>query len=589
MQNIIKIIKISKPLHRTFLVVALLIVTSSILELITPVISKFIVDEIVGELADKSGNLTRLEILIGIAFAASIASLILTTFSDRLGDFLAGRLRQFLTEKFYDKVLSLPQSYFDSEISGKIVNQLNRGIQVIQDFTNTSTNFILPAILQSLFTIVILAYFSVPIAIFTFMLFPVYIALSYYSTKKWGEREVEKNKIEDITRGRISEVIQNIPLVKSFNAQLQEFKFVLANLVQINKIYDKQSVTYHVFDFFRGLSLNIVLLLVNIVVFYDTFRGALSIGEMVLILQLVGAARRPLFAMSFILSRIQQAESGSKEYFEILSIESGEHYNKKFSTVKIKNPTIRFSNVEFSYIHSEKVLDGVSFEIGKRETVALVGHSGAGKTTIINLILKFYNPTTGSIFLNHKNYKNLSHQFVRNNIALVFQESELFSSTIRDNVLYGNLQATDKDVVAALKLANAYEFVTKLPKGLDSEVGERGVRLSGGQKQRIQIARAIIKDAPILILDEATSSLDAKSEKEVQDGLENLMRDKLVIIIAHRFSTIQNANHIIVIGNGRIVEEGTPASLVKKPGIYSELLNYQIEGNRKLLEKFEIY
>jgi len=215
----------------------------------------------------------------------------------------------------------IPQSYFDSELSGKIVNQLNRGIQVIQDFTNTSTNFILPAVLQSVFTIVILAYYNIPIAFFTFLLFPIYITLSYYSTIKWGELEVEKNKIEDVTRGRIQEVILNIPLVRSFNNELNEFKLVLKNLAEINRIYDKQSVTYHVFDFFRGLSLNIVLLLVNIVVFLDTFRGLLTIGEMVLILQLIAQARRPLFAMSFILTRIQQAESGSREYFDILKLD----------------------------------------------------------------------------------------------------------------------------------------------------------------------------------------------------------------------------------------------------------------------------
>ena len=589
MKNIAKIIAISKPLHKIFLFISFLILLSSILELIAPIISKFIVDEIVSELEGKGGNLTLLGILIALAFFANFVSLVITTISDRLGDYLAGRLRQFLTQKFYDKVLTLPQSYFDSELSGTIVNQLNRGMQVIRDFTNTSTNFILPAILQSIFTIAILAYYSVPIAIFTSLLFPVYIILSYYSTIKWGEREVEKNKIEDITRGRIQEVILNMPLVRSFNNEINEFKFVLRNLININKIYDKQSTTYHIFDFFRGLSLNIVLLLVNIVVFYNTFRGAFTIGEMVLIIQLIAQVRRPLFAMSYILTRVQEAESGSREYFRILNLESVEKYALKKSLRKIKNPTIRFENVSFKYEKSDNVLKDVSFTIGESETVALVGHSGAGKTTIINLILKFYEPTSGNIYLNSKNYKNLEAKFIRNNISLVFQESELFSSTIRENVSYGKEKATSEEVVRALKLANAYDFVIRLPKGLDSEVGERGVRLSGGQKQRIQIARALLADASILILDEATSSLDAKSEREVQRALETLMRDKLVIIIAHRFSTIQNAEKIIVIHEGKIVEQGNPQDLSYKPGVYSDLLHYQIEGNKKLLEKFEIY
>src|SRR5581483_7674517 len=304
---------------------------------------------------------------------------------------------------------------------------------------------------------------------------------------------------------------------------------------------------------------------------------------------LIGQARRPLFAMSFILSRVQTAEAGSKDYLQVLNLPSAEDYGKETKTEKITDATLKFEHVSFEYEKSERVLHDVSFEIGKHEKVALVGHSGAGKSTIVSLLLKFYNPTAGEIFLKDKKYTEISHTFIRNNIALVFQENELFSSTIRENVAYGNPNATDKEVIEALKAANAYNFVMKFPKGIDSEVGERGVKLSGGQKQRIQIARAILKDTPILILDEATSSLDAKSEFEVQEALERLMKNRLVIIIAHRFSTIQNVNKVIVIDNGKIVDYGNPKELSKKPGIYSDLLHYQVEGNKKLLESFELY
>ena len=589
MGNILKIIKISRPLHGLFTLIGILILLSSTLTLVAPILSKLIVDEIVRQIETQRGNIQNLGLLIALAFGANFLGLSISVISNRLGDHLAGKLRKFLVEKFYDKVLRLPQSYFDSEISGKIINQLNRGIQVTQDFVNTSTNFILPSVIQGTFTIVVLFFYSSSIAIFVSLLYPVYITLSYYSTKKWGAQEVEKNRIEDITRGRMTEVILNMPLVKSFTQEASEFKFISQNLSSINKIYAKQSQTYHIYDFFRELSLHIVLLLVSIVVFVNTFKGSLSIGEMVLILQLTAQARLPLFAMSFILTRIQAAEAGSREYFEVLELTSQEKYDSDVVFSKIKNPQIRFKNVSFKYEKSENVLKNVSFEIGNKETVALVGHSGAGKTTIVNLIIKFYTQTSGDVYLNDKNYKDLDHKFIRNNISLVFQENELFSSTIRENVLYGKENATKRGVVNALKLANAYDFIQKLPKGLDNEVGERGVKLSGGQKQRIQIARAILKDAPILILDEATSSLDAKSEKEVQGALANLMRDKLVIIIAHRFSTIQNVDRILVVDDGKIVEQGSPPELAKKPGIYSELLHYQIEGNKKLLEKFDIF
>lgn len=588
MKNTVNIFKLAKPLYGLIIFIAGLILTTSMLDLLSPIISKSIVDEIQKHIVTKNGSLGQLSFLIGLMFTVNIVSLILTTFSDRLGDSLAAKMRKFLTEKFYDKVLTLPQSYFDGEISGKIVNQLNRGITSIQDFINNSTNFILPTFLQSIFTIVVLAYYNVPIAIFTFLLFPCYLILSYYSSKKWGEEEVKKNAIEDISRGRIQEAIGNMNLVKSFNNQLSEFNIVSSNLTKINKIYDRQSKTYHIFDFFRGLSLNLILLTVNILVFYNTFTGKLTIGELVLILQLFSQARRPLFAMSFILTRIQAAESGSKEFFDILNLPSVEDYKKSTNSKKLKEAKIDFENVTFNYDTSETILHDVSFSINPKEKVALVGHSGAGKSTIISLILKFYNPTKGKISLNGESYEALDHAFIRNNISLVFQENELFSSTVRENVMYGST-ASEEEVLKALKIANAYDFVMKLPKGLDSEIGERGVRLSGGQKQRLQIARIVLKDAPILILDEATSSLDAKSEKEVQDALENVMKNKLVIIIAHRFSTIQNVHKVIVIDQGSVVDCGTPQELSQKKGIYADLLNYQIAGNKKLLEKFEIY
>jgi len=575
-------------LHRLMIILAILILVSSLLQLVAPILSKSIVDEIVGKIQLNKGSTERLIVLIIIAFVANFLSLAINTISDRLGDHFAGKLRKFLTEKFYDKVLRLPQSYFDSEISGKIVNQLSRGILTIYGFLNTATNFIVPTFLQSIFTVAVLAYYNIPIAIFTFILFPIYLILSYYSTVRWGKEEVKKNKIEDYSRGRIQEVISNMTLVKSFNNEKNEYDTISRNLDESNEIYGRQSQTYHVFDFFRGLSLNVILFAINILVFYNTFIGKTSIGEMVLILQLVNLARLPLFAMSFILTQIQTAEAGSKEYFEVLELQSREDYTKELNLRKIADPKITFENINFNYEKSNTVLKNVSFEISNNETVALVGHSGAGKTTIVNLILKFYTPTAGEIYLKDKNYQDLDHKFVRNNISLVFQENELFSSTIRENVSYGK-RATEKEIIEALKLANAYEFVMEFSKGIESEVGERGVRLSGGQKQRIQIARAILKNSPILILDEATSSLDSKSEKEVQDGLKNLMQNRLVIIIAHRFSTIQNVNKIIVLNKGKIEDMGTPHELAGRKGTYSDLLHYQVEGNKKLLESFELY
>ncbi len=588
MSNIFKIFRTAKPLRHLVFIIAFLILASAVLEQVTPIISKFIVDEIQLQVSSGTGNLQKLLLLIGLTFLFSLIGTIINSAGARLGDHFAGRLQKLLTEVFYHKVLTLPQTYFDSALSGKIINQLNRGIDSTKEFVNTSTNFILPTVLQSVFTIAVLAYFSPPTALLVAVLFPVYISISYVSAKKWGQQEIKKNKLEDLGRGRIQEVISNIKLVKSFINEHNEYQNIVKNRDSINKIYAKQSTTFHWFDFLRNLSLIVILLAVNIIVFINTFNGQMSIGEMVLIIQLVAQARRPLFAMSFILTQVQNTESGSKEFFEILELPSTEEFSKKLTEKKLQDADIEFRNVSFRYEDSKDVLNNVSFKIGAHQKIALVGHSGAGKSTIINLILKFYQPNSGQVYLNGKPYNDLNHQFIRSNISLVFQENELFSSTIRENVTYGN-KAKESEIIKALKQANAYDFVMKLPKKLDSQIGERGIKLSGGQKQRIQIARAILDDSPVLILDEATSSLDSKSEMEVQSAMENLMHNKTVIIIAHRFSTIQNVDHMLVLDKGHIVDSGTSKELSARKGIYADLLKYQIEGNKKLLANFEIY
>ncbi len=591
MSHIIKIVRISKPLHKLFVIISILIFFTAAIDQAAPVMLKFIVDQIEAQITGKGGNLRTLYILIAITFGLNLISIGLDAVTQRLGDYIASRARKYLTERFYQKIFTLPQRYFDTEVSGKIVNQLSRGITSIQDFISSATNFILPSLLQSIFTIAVLAYFNIPVAVLAIIIFPIYIAISRYSTKRWGEKEEIKNRIEDAFRGRIQEVIANMKLVRGFNTQLTEWGVVSGELAESNRVYDKQSRDYHIFNFARNFVFELILIIIGVIVFRNAFRGVLSLGEMVLILELLNRLRRPLFAMSFILERIQRAESGSKEFFEILELSSTEPFEIDRDEMRLfDEPNIEFREVMFRYDNNEEtVLEDVSFTLDKRESVALVGHSGAGKTTIVNLILKFYEPGRGKILMAGYDYQELEHQVVRNNIALVFQESELFSSTIRENIAYGMAEVSEEEIVEALRKAYAYDFVMGYPDGLDTEIGERGVKLSGGQKQRIQIARAILVDAPILILDEATSSLDAKSEKLVQDALENLMEDKLVIIIAHRFSTIQNVDRILVLDEGHIVNQGVPAELAQEDGIYRELLQYQVEGNKKLLREYEIF
>jgi ATP-binding cassette subfamily B protein len=344
-----------------------------------------------------------------------------------------------------------------------------------------------------------------------------------------------------------------------------------------------------VLNFIREFGLEIAFVLILFLIFRGTFLGQLTLGEMVLIIQLLNQLRWPLYGMSYILEQVQRAEADSKAFFDVLALEGAEQFHTKKLPKLISNPKIEMNNVSFAYEDDEPVLKDITIRLDRQETVALVGHSGAGKTTLINLILKLYEPTSGAITLSEKSYSKSNHAWIRDHVALVFQDNELFSSTIRENVAYGVANASDKEIWKALDQANASEFVKKYKDGLDAQIGERGVKLSGGQKQRIQIARAILHNKPILILDEATSSLDSKSERLVQDALEKLYQNRLVIIIAHRFSTIQNVDRIIVLDKGTIADSGKPRELAKRDGLYKELLQYQVEGNKKLLSEYELY
>lgn len=589
MQNIFKIIKLSKPQHKWIIVSCIIITFQALLQQATPITFKYVVDELSKQISSGNGDFHTLTLLFSLILAINLTVVVINTLNQRLGDHIASRLGRYLTEVYYKKIFTLPQMYFDSEISGKIVNQLNRGINSIREFMGGATNFIIPALLQAIFGIAVLSYFDLTIGMIALAIFPIYIAISSYSTRRWGVLQAEKNVHEDVTRGRISEVMSNIKLVKTYNTQFREWNFVSDKYTIINKLYDRQSTFYHILNFIREFGLEMSFVAILFMIFSKTFNGALTLGEMILIIQILNQLRWPLYGMSYILEQVQRAEADSKEFFSVLELESKEVFQTKRLPKLASRPEISLEHINFAYDDGTQVLTDINLELKNNETVALVGHSGAGKTTLINLILKLYEPSSGTLSLSGKNYSEASHAWVREHVALVFQDNELFSSTVRENVAYGVEKATDDQIIKALKQANAYEFVIKFKDGLDAQLGERGVKLSGGQKQRIQIARAILHNKPILILDEATSSLDSKSERLVQDALEKLFKNRLVVIIAHRFSTIQNVDRIVVLDKGTIADAGRPHELAKRKGVYSELLQYQIDGNKKLLSEYGLH
>ena len=557
------------------------VILISLLSLVGPLLTKQIVDAIVAQVSGKSVDVNHVLLILGAILLTDVVITTLTAVGQWVGDLLSVKLQTFLSRRFYEHILSLHIGYFDNEITGKIANKMYRGITSITEFIQSMLNNFLPFFFTALVTIILLAFYSPFIAVLLAALFPLYILISHKSSKTWMAVEEEKNSIIDASQGRVFESLTGIRVVKSFAAEIAELAAFLKSRKTVETLSIKQSRQWHWYDFVRRFALNIILFGIFSYIVYFTYMARYTLGEMTFLLQLVQQARFPLFAMSFILGQIQQASAGSADYFRVLETESQIHdqpqaHTLKVTDIKQKSPFIHFDSVSFEYDQGKKVLSDISFTIFRGEKFALVGESGQGKSTIVNLLLRYYEPQKGTIEIGNKNIRTLTQESLHAHVAVVFQESLLFSGSIMDNIRYGKPGASDGSIFKAAKAANAHEFITGLPDGYNSMIGERGVKLSGGQKQRIAIARAIIKNAPIIILDEATSSLDSKSEVEVQKGLTELMKGRTAIIIAHRLSTIANANHLLVISGGRVGQYGSHTELLKdKNGLYAQLVSLQ--------------
>lgn len=347
---------------------------------------------------------------------------------------------------------------------------------------------------------------------------------------------------------------------------------------------------WHKKDIQRRFILSIIFYIVYTIIFVQGARGTLTPGQAVALILFALQIRIPIFTISFLVENTQRAIADSKDYFEIMNITPNILDTENAKQLQVEKGAIELRNVAFAY-DEKPVLKNVSLSIQPDTKLALVGESGEGKTTIANLILRLYDPNKGNIFIDSQDIAMVAQESLRKNIGVVFQDPALFSGTIKENISYASPDASEAQIEAAAKAANAHNFICKLEKGYDTEIGERGLKLSGGQKQRIAIARALLKDAPILILDEATSSLDSKSEVMVQEALQRLMKNRTTIIIAHRLSTIQNVDTIVTLKNGIIDEIGSPAELEKTAGIYAQLLKLQQGHNEKTkrqLQKFDI-
>lgn len=587
MKHILRILRFTRELKPYYITISILSVLVAAIGLLQPLFTGWAIDELK---LGTSANIQRLVMIVVAIFISDLGSNLLSNINGYIGDQMSARLYKSLGRQYYEHLLSLPQSYFDQELTGKIINRLNRSVVQISNFMQMWSNNFLQFIFSTVLALGIVAFYSWPVALLLFSLYPIFILMTVKASGTWQGFQKKINHNTDMASGRFAEAISQVKVVKSFIQEKKELHYFDKHINKVLGFTRPQSKYWHTKDVQRRLSLNIIFFAVYLFIFIQAAHGYLSAGQAVTLILYAMQIRIPIFTISFLVENTQRAIADSKDYFEIMNMSPDIADSPDAKTLKVQKGKIVFNDMSFGY-GDKHVLHNISFTIDPDSKIALVGESGEGKTTLTNLLLRLYEPKTGSILIDGVNIQDVTQNSLRHNIGVVFQDPALFSGTIMENIAYGEVSASKDKIINAAKAANAHEFIEKLEKGYDTEIGERGLKLSGGQKQRIAIARALLKDAPILILDEATSSLDSKSEAMVQQALERLMKGRTTLIIAHRLSTIQNVDKIITLQNGTVSEIGSPELLATSGGIYSQLLTLQqgkTESSKKKLKEFEI-
>lgn len=590
MKALWRIISFTRNLWPYYLLTTFLSILVALLAQSVPLITGAVIREI-EVLGTSEFNANWVWILVGLMFAQDLVSNLASNVQGYYGDILAAKMQKYMSEEYYAHLMSLPQEYFDMELSGKITARLNRSVVQISNFMQVVANNFSSFILTAIISLGIVAYISPIVAFLLGMLYPMFVWLTVRTSGRWMEYQGKKNENQDVAFGRFQEVISQIKVIKSFVRERSELQFFEKHMGRVLGITYPQSKLWHTRDVERKMMLNVIMGLVFAIIVLQTVTGQIGLVEAVMLIQFSTLIRFPIFTISFLVENVQRAVADSKDYFEAMELKPAIVDEEGAKELKVREGAVEFDNVVFGY-DSQDVLRGMSFEISPGSKVALVGESGEGKSTIASLILRLYEPSAGRILIDGEDIAKVKQASLRENIGMVFQEASLFSGTIAENITYGAPGAGKDEIEDAAKAANAAEFISKFEAGYETLIGERGLKLSGGQKQRIAIARAILKNAPILILDEATSSLDNKSEFLVQEALERLMKGKTTIIIAHRLSTIANVDQIVTLRDGNVGEIGTPEELTKSGGIYSRLLEVQTatstEERKKVLAKYGI-
>ena len=545
----------------------------SIIGMVYPIVTNKMLNDLI------PNKLYKQIILAGIiVLVLYVIRMLLRYFVQYYGHMIGTRMQQQMRTDLFSHLEKLPYSFFDNHETGSIMTRLTSDLFEISELAHHGPENIFICAVMIIGSFAYLCTIDVYLTLIIFACVPVLVLVSVMMRKKMREAFTERRKSNAVINASIESSITGIRVTKAFtNADKEMEKFQVGNeqFVEASRKSYMAMGMFHSSTSFVTDVFNVIILIAGGLFLYG---GRINFADYSTFIVSVNLFINPVNTLIGFMEQFQNGTTGFKRFLEILDTPA-EQEDPDATELKNVRGEIQLDHVSFSYDDSREVLDDVTLNVKKGDIMALVGPSGGGKTTICHLLPRFYRITEGAIRIDGQDISKLTLDSIRRNIGIVQQDVFLFNGTIRDNILYGRLNATEEEVIQAAKRANIHDYVMSLEKGYDTEIGERGVRLSGGQKQRLSIARVFLKDPAILILDEATSALDNTTEILIQQALDELCKGRTTIVVAHRLSTIKRANSIAVISEGKITEQGTHEELMELGGTYKHLYSLQFRDS----------
>lgn len=484
------------------------------------------------------------------------------------------KVRNSISSKVFNHLENLSVTFFEKEATGKVTEKITQGSSDVQNILDAAITDILPQAIYIFIAMFFLFQINIAFGAIVFIGIPIFVIISLLFTKTLNfYQDKVRDAREEATTVNV-ETISNIKTVKSFATEdrhSRKFNKTLDALLAANMKRNKKRTKMNIIRFSVSDSSQILILLIGA---YWAATGKITMGTLVMAWTYVTRAYNPLWYLTRVYDNIQRDMRSVHRLFDTLDAKEDIKDSEDATLLKEVRGDVELRDVTFKY-NNRNVIKELSLKIPGGKVVAIVGKSGVGKSTLVKLLLRFYDPQGGEILVDGHDIKTVTQKSLRQNIGVVLQDTAIFNDTAFNNIAYSKPKSTKEEIIKAARIANAHEFIKNLPEGYNTVVGERGVKLSGGEQQRVNIARAVLKNPPILVLDEATSHLDSESEKLIQDALWKLIEGRTSIIIAHRLSTIMKADLIVVLDKGKISEIGTHDELVKKEGIYNKLFKIQ--------------